>query len=340
VLAGTAARHVRFDAVDRQLLAALPLAVAIVTIEIGGTAGTQQGFAEASTFTSVDDFEAQREQLLDGRTRMMRAALDVVSEPGDPLLMWTSYPWPYLNLHRVAATRFIWKTFLLGEIYLARSGPEYVLPGTWETFAADVRRTDPVAFVVEAVNPVVPDTPFAALVDAEFATVFRDDVATLALRNDLADWMRSPAPDAEPLDPVSLGLGPGERATIAGGACVRIDAELVTESASATAVFRFGAPDPAAPALTLTRTPEGTAAVTSSGPVGAPFTVATPVAADTASLPVTLVAGARAAVLVVGGDVAGAVNIDPGGDVVVEAPAGPLALERMTRSDPPPGSGC
>ena len=124
------------------------------------------------------------------------AALDLVSEPDDPLLMWTSYPWPYLNLHRVPATRYIWKNFLLGEIYLARSGPQYVLPGTWETFAADVERTDPTAFVVEAVNPVVPGTPFDTLVDENFTTVYTDDVATLAYRNDLARWLQSP-----PVDP-------------------------------------------------------------------------------------------------------------------------------------------
>ena len=133
----------------------LPLAVAILTIQVGGTASFREGFREASAFQGISDFDDRREQFIDGRTHMVRAALDLVSEPDDPLLMWTSYPWPYLNLHRVPATRYIWKNFLLGEIYLARSGPQYVLPGTWETFAADVERTDPTAFVVEAVNPVV-----------------------------------------------------------------------------------------------------------------------------------------------------------------------------------------
>ena len=176
----------------------LPLAVAIITIQVGGTASFSEGFREASAFQGVGDFDDRREQLLDGRTHMVRAALDLVSEPDDPLLMWTSYPWPYLNLHRVPATRYIWKNFLLGEIYLARSGPQYVLPGTWETFAADVERTDPTAFVVEAVNPVVPGTPFETLVDEKFTTVFTDDVVTLAFRNDLAAWLRSP-----PADPTS-----------------------------------------------------------------------------------------------------------------------------------------
>ena len=118
--------------------------------------------------------------------------------------MWTSYPWPYLNLHRVPATRYIWKNFLLGEIYLARSGPQYVLPGTWETFAADVERTDPTAFVVESVNPVVPGTPFDTLVNENFTTVYTDDVATLAYRSDLARWLQSPPADPQPVPDVDL----------------------------------------------------------------------------------------------------------------------------------------
>ena len=153
---------------------------------------------------------------------MLRAALDLVSEPDDPLLMWTSYPWPYLNLHRVPATRYIWKNFLLGEIYLARSGPQYVLPGTWETFAADVERTDPTAFVVEAVNPVVAGTPFDTLVDESFTTMYTDDVATLAFRDDLARWLRSP--------PVGPGIAGARRRSRSG--CTRSCSPTTGVSAS------------------------------------------------------------------------------------------------------------
>ena len=140
-----------------------------------------EGLREASAFQGISDFEEEREQLLDGRTRMVRAALGLVSGPDDPLLMWTSYPWPYINLHRVPATRYIWKNFLLGEIYLARSGPQYVLPGTWETFAADVERTDPTAFVVGGSEPGRARHAVRTLVDESFTTVFADDVADVGV---------------------------------------------------------------------------------------------------------------------------------------------------------------
>ena len=179
-------------------------------------------------------------------------------------------PWPYLNLHRVPATRFIWKNFLLGEIYLARSGPQYVLPGTWETFAADVERTDPAAFVVETVNPVVPGTPFETLVDDNFTTVYTDDVATLAYRNDLARWLRSP-----PVDPTStpdVGLDPDAPESLAATGCVRLDGDIVSEAPDeANVSFRFGSSanvGDVTPTILFTRTSDGFAAVRSREPSG------------------------------------------------------------------------
>ncbi len=201
VLVGSATKRMRLDQVRASMsteMWVVPLAVAILTIQVGGTFSFREGLREASRFQGISDFDARREQLIDGRTHMVRAALDLVSEPDDPLLMWTSYPWPYLNLHRVPATRYIWKNFLLGQIYLARSGPQYVLPGTWETFAADVERTNPTAFVVEAVNPVVSGTPFDDIVDEKFTTVFTDEALTLAFRDDLAAWLLSPPVEPSP----------------------------------------------------------------------------------------------------------------------------------------------
>jgi hypothetical protein len=322
----------------------LPVAVAILTIEVGGTASFSEGLREASSFESVDDFETRREQLLDGRTHMMRAALDLVSEPDDPLLMWTSYPWPYLNLHRVPATRYIWKTFLLGEIYLASSGPQYVLPGTWETFAADIERTDPTAFVVEAVNPVVSETPFERLVADSFTTMFTDDVATLAFRDDLARWLQSPPGDpAAPPAARPIDLDPDAPEALEDAGCVRLDGDIVSApSDEARVSFRFGPTSSAgdvAPVITLARTGADSAGVTSRGTTGNPFAVRLSTERADAT-PFTLVVGARAAVLVVDGAIVGAVEIDGHAAVTVEASIDGTRLEHLVRSAPPSESGC
>ncbi|HWM19574.1 MAG TPA: hypothetical protein VNO51_07790 [Ilumatobacteraceae bacterium] len=322
---------------------ALPLAVTIITIYVGGTAPFREGFREASAFEGVDDFDERREQLIDGRTHMLRAALDLVSEPDDPLLMWTSYPWPYLNLHRVPATRYIWKTFLLGEIYLARSGPQYVLPGTWETFAADVERTDPTAFVVEAVNPVVTGTPFETLVDENFSTVFTDDVATLAFRDDLARWLRSPPlRTTSPASTPTVELDPDVPEALEASGCVRLDGDIVSALNEARVSFRFGAASSTGevvPAITYARTGGNSAAVTSRGTAGNPFATQV-VVSSTDATAFTLVVGSRAAVLVVDGMVVGAVEMDGHDVVMVEASSEGTRLEHLVRSAPPAESGC
>ena len=66
--------------------------------------------------------------------RTALAVLDLVSHDSDPLLVWTNDPWPYLNLKRVSATRFFYKRFLLGEIYLGRTSNATTCsrrPGDW-----------------------------------------------------------------------------------------------------------------------------------------------------------------------------------------------------------------
>jgi hypothetical protein len=329
----------------------LPLAVVIVTIYVGGTASLREGFREASAFGGVGDFDDRREQLLDGRTHMLRAALDMVSEPDDPLLMWTSYPWPYLNLHRVPATRYIWKNFLLGEIYLARSGPQYVLPDTWETFAADVQRTDPAAFVVEAVNPVVTGTPFGTLVDERFTTMYTDDVATLAYRDDLARWFQSPPenPAEHPASAAPAGgvdLDPDAPLVLEDEGCVRLDGEIVSAPADEARVsFFFGSTPPAGgvtPAINFAKTGDGSAATTSRGPVGNPFAVRLAVSppSRTAATAFTLVVGSRAAVLVVDGAIVGAVEVDWRDEIIVETSSDGTRLDHLVRSPPPATSGC
>jgi hypothetical protein len=348
VLVGAATRHMRLDQVRASMsteIWVLPLAVAILTIQLGGTSSFREGLREASAFEGVGDFDVRREQVIDGRTHMVRAALDLVSEPDDPLLMWTSYPWPYLNLHRVPATRFIWKNFLLGQIYLARSGPQYVLPGTWETFAADVERTDPTAFFVESVNPVVPGTPFDTLVAETFTTVFTDDVTTLAYRDDLAVWLLSPPTDPAPTSSSSLrvDLDPDAPEVLKADGCVRLDGDIVSGTVDDARVsFVFGSASSVggvAPMITFAGTGGDSASVTSRGTVGNPFAVridAAPAEATT----FTLVVGSRAAVLVVDGAIVGAVETGGRGAVTVEASNDGTRLEHLTRSAPVVGSGC
>jgi hypothetical protein len=114
----------------------------------------------------------------------VRAVLDLVSKQDDPLLTWTEYPWVYLQYHRVAATRWIWKSFMLGQIYLGRSGPQYVLPKTWEWFADDMKQSNPAVFLEETALPVTQGNPFATYVNNNFTKVYAGSDNNIYLRDD------------------------------------------------------------------------------------------------------------------------------------------------------------
>ena len=331
LLVGDLAPLVRPAVRGRPAFALLPLLVAYVTIEVGGRAGLDRGIDAVANVQSTDDFRARREIGVDGRTRMIRATLDLVSEEGDPLLIWTSYPWPYLNLERTSATRYIWKSFLLGEIYLGESGPEYVLPGTWERFADDLDATDPTAYYVESVNPIDPSTPFRTEVDARFTDMFVGADATLGLRDDLATWLVEPAPDATPVPEL-----PASPFSVSPDGCVRVDGALALDAEAPLVVDLTGRGGPAA---SLRASVVGEDVLVESRPGGAAgWAHRVPIGDDPA--PIRLVVGARSAVLVVAGQVAGAVAIEPGTAVVITSGVRDLTELGATVSEPPAFTGC
>lgn len=315
----------------RPAFALLPLLVAYGTIEVGGRSGFDLGIDALATVRSADDFTDRREIGIDGRTRLVRATLDLVSDEGDPLLMWTSYPWPYLDLHRTSATRYIWKTFLMGEVYLGESGPEYVLPGTWERFAADLEDTDPTAYLVESVNPIDPSTPFRAAVDERFTDMFVDAAVTLGLRRDLASLLVEPAADATAIPEL-----PDAAYSVSPDGCVRLDGHLANQATAPLVVAMTGANGQA---TQLIAAPGGGEVMVESRPSGlAGWAHSLPI--GEVPVPMSLVVGARSAVIVVDGRVAGAVEIEPGTDVTITSGVADLISLGATVSDPPAFTGC
>jgi hypothetical protein len=334
---GLGARLPRGDAArSPRLTALLPLGAAIVALYAGGLAPFGVGLAAVAQVDSTDDFVARRAVGIDGRTHMLRAALDLVSEEDDPLLMWTSYPWPYLNYERVSATRYIWKTFLLGEIYLGKSGPEYVVPGTWDRFAEDLDATNPTAFIVESVNPVEPGTPFASRVARDFTEVFDDGAVSLSYRNDLASWLRSPAVSGE-----HLTIAAGSTVLSATG-CTRIDAQLSFAAAASEPIrLEFGRdPDGGSvgASIELQSSDDGRLLVESNRIGVGGYAGTFEVSGERGTL--SVVVGARSAVVVVDGWIVGAVGVEPGAPVTLIDGGQVLDPLSVMRSRPPTLTGC
>lgn len=153
----------------------LPLSCVVTVLAVQGTHVTWIGIEAAGRFKNADHYVQAREQARSGALQTRRAVMDLVSGEDDAMLAWTMYPWTYLDHRRVPATRFSWKSFLIGEIYLGRTSPEYVLDRTWEWFDEDLRESRPEVYARPVVTELVADTPFADLVSEEFATVYVDD---------------------------------------------------------------------------------------------------------------------------------------------------------------------
>lgn len=162
-------------------------AVVVISLVWSGTGPIVEGLRDASRFRGVTALTQEREQARGGTSRAVQAVLDMVSRPNDPMLAWTNYPWPYLEFHRVSASRFIWKSFLMGEIYLGRTSSEYVLPGSWDNWRRDVAAADSVAFLLDATFPVPADTPAEEVLTREFREGLFTPTLSVALRRDVAD---------------------------------------------------------------------------------------------------------------------------------------------------------
>ncbi len=225
LMAATVIGHVHRLAVrergDRRFRTAVawPVIAGLLAIAAWGGQHLTLGLQAASSYTGVHANAVARAKNEPGPQRTARAVLDLVSDPGDPLLAWTEYPWTYLNLHRVAATRWIWKSFMLGQVYLGRASSAYVLPRTWEWFADDMREARPAAFLEETALPVSQGNPFAMYVNDNFERVFEGATYNIYLRHDeAAAVLRGDAGDE--FDPVAL-LGAGGAWQLEPGSAVR-----------------------------------------------------------------------------------------------------------------------
>ncbi|MFM8973235.1 MAG: hypothetical protein ACKOOG_11485, partial [Actinomycetota bacterium] len=203
--------RVRTSAVPCPLIARL-LAVYLAA---GTTARLRDAAAITGGFTGTGEIaRADRDALPAGR-RSVRALLDLVSRDGDPLLLYDDNQYLYDVYRRIPATRFPQRYFIVGSIYLGRTGPKYILPGTARRFAEDMRESDPVAFLRtgEVDSPIV-----ARWVAPRFTEVFATPEGTVSL-TDAAARALSDGGTAEPLRPEAepgrgwTALGPSARWT-------------------------------------------------------------------------------------------------------------------------------
>ncbi|MCU1462126.1 MAG: hypothetical protein JWO37_2201 [Acidimicrobiales bacterium] len=362
VLVGRAGPVVAANPRVRRTVVAWPLIAILGSIYLSGSHGVLEAVKRTSRFTSVHTEVRESADNQGGAVRSARGVLDLVSRDDDPVLAWTIEASAYLDLHRVAAGRFIWKSFLVGEIYLGATGPQYVLPHTWRWFRADLARSRPVAFVKTGDEPAR-GTPFADLVRDDFRLVYqghdpvylRDDVARAVLDpSATAPWRPLGAPDGSgwTVRPDGAGYAQGsvdrgkDALLLSRDSCFRVDGTLATDGVALPAVdFRIDSNSPTGDAdikverlhLRLDRTKASSA----SDAVDYESVPSGVTAGDRGPVPFSLIVGRRAAVLVVRGEIRAAMRMVSRSVSVSVLSRGPSLTLADLRSGPaPPGSGC
>ncbi|MGB8861055.1 MAG: hypothetical protein WCC60_17485, partial [Ilumatobacteraceae bacterium] len=319
-------------------LAYLLLPLALIWSGVGPL---HRGLNAAVSFRGVAAMVRVREEARDGRDRAVQAALDLISHQDDPILTWTNEPMPFLDFRRVSATRFIWKSFLMGEVYLGPTSTQYVLPGSWELWQSDVDATRPRAFLTDALVFVPPRTPAGKLLADEFELMLETNRLSLSVTPTVAAMLRDRSADG-PLKPAlpagwtQVGASLHHDSTVAGSSslalgdlrCRRFDATLAFGSAVA---FRFEGAGSTDPELALEDgrgivRPETTTIVGPAAPLGA-------------SRSLTLLVGRTVAVLMVDGHIVAGLNLLPSTTVSLVA-GGDVTLSHVGTGQAPAGGQC
>jgi hypothetical protein len=360
-----------FVGVGAQLLAAIrrsgaqlrwapvvPAAITFATFMLTGTGPLRDGFATAAGYRGERQQAQRRLDNQDAATgRTVQATLDLVSSDDDPMLLWTSEPWDYLSYRRVSATRFIWKTFLMGEIYLGKTSPDYILPGSWDWYADDVRESNPVAALDYFAKPVAPGTPAETLLQNSFTEAVRTDKARVLLRNDVFNVLTKPASSSTSValttngpsnwtlqgDTASYAVtnpsAPGaanDALSLGSSPCTMLNGTLATlpDGSNGRVVFRFMGLRNGTPVETRLAL-EGAQAT--AGDSGAAFLSQQSGAVPGTPTEFRVVIGHRSAALIVNGFIRAAVAIPSGAAISVEARAESVGLSNLQTA---PYAGC
>jgi hypothetical protein len=333
---------------------AWPLVALVVAIYLSGTQPFVSDMHDLSQFTSVHKHAQEIDQGQSGTERSVRAVLDLVSKDGDPLLVWTNDPWPYMSYHRVSATRFIWESFLTGQVYLGRQSLAYVLPHSWDWFRSDLEQSKPLGFVHVGGGTIPPGSPFDTYVRDNFTVAYPDPNTPVSLRNDVVNQILNPITtdvwavpsgsspsggwrvDGNDVTFTDAGNRDNDRLAISNDSCFSLTGTVDSDGPPGGIRFHFD--DNSAKSEPVKLDFDGDTVSSSSDTVE--FAHLPSGTTATGPVPFTLVVGRRSAALVVGGQVRAAVRLPASTHVSVTSERSHLQLRDLRVGPAPEGSGC
>ena len=316
---------------------ALPIATAIIVLFSQCSDLFWTGVEKVGAFTTFEQHENERTQSRRGESRTTRAVLDLVSSSGDPLLAWTMYPWTYLEHERVPATRLSWKSFMIGEVYLGKTSPKYVLPDTWSWFAQDMQQTQPRAFARPKETLLDKQTPFAQYVSANFTTAYDGNSMEVGISKQV--WTTLIAEPTQPMDIAEDEIfSKTSPFVLSDTHCVRIAGNLNFDQLSDDSGIIFNLTDPSATYENVHLSLSATRASSSSDTVE--FTGKDIEHDSTEPLQFVLVVGSRSAVLVVDSKVVAGTRTGDQAQLSVAIKAGQPSLSNLRIETSPKLNGC
>jgi hypothetical protein len=139
-----------------------------VLVFFAAPAALSDGLRRAGEFRGPSTLEKWELQTLSPEQAKLRKVVAAYSRPGEYAYVWSHFPWVYSAIQRLSASRYIENRWLTGETYGGSYSPDNILPGSWDRWRDDMRRTPPVVVVVPADEPVPPGSPLAALLTERF----------------------------------------------------------------------------------------------------------------------------------------------------------------------------
>ena len=316
---------------------ALPIATAIIVLFSQCSDLFWNGVEKLGAFTTFEQHEAQRTQNQGGEGRTTRSVLDLVSSEGDPLLAWTMYPWTYLEHERVPATRFSWKSFMIGEVYLGKTSPKYVLPDTWSWFAQDMQQTQPRVFARPKETLLDKQTPFAQYVSANFTTAYDGNSMEVGISKQV--WTTLTAAPTQPMDIAEDEIfSKTSPFVLSDTHCVRIAGTLNFDQLTDDSGIIFNLTDPSAAYENVHLSLSATRASSSSDTVE--FTGKDIEHDSTEPLQFVLLVGSRSAVLVVDSKVVAGTRTGDQAQLSVAIKSGQPSLSNLRIDTSPKLNGC
>ena len=188
--------------------------LAIAAVCLGaGSGGFRFGWHRAAVFRGLDRNAEWHFLALPSDRRAQRALVEAITTRRDHLQAWSHWTGFYDELDRPPATRYNALTWFIGFVYgRPEPDPRFILPGTFERWHEDMRRTPPRLFLVAVgvfkVTVPEPSGEVKKFLDDGYTALFSGFEGTMYVDNGLAHSLQALLARRDGGQPLVVPLAP------------------------------------------------------------------------------------------------------------------------------------